>query len=272
MVRREFSDLTNLRYIYESRLGLAHARNAGWRNARGKYVAYLDDDGVACPTWLEKIVDVFETVKPQPGCVGGKIAPIWEAARPNWLTDELLSSLAILDWSDSPVVLDNRQYLAGVNLAFQKDILAEIDGFWQGLDRTGKNLLSSGDVLAERQVQNLGYNCYYDPKIVVHHHISASRLTKEWFRQRFYWQGVSDAILEQILSPSPRHALFKSAIADVFRLVKILTGGHVHPRRIFWNINGIRFPQWLSYNYKAGAARKKLSMAVGYGGPVRKAF
>src|SRR3990170_3383610 len=71
-VFREFSGKTNWRYIYEPDIGLSRARNTGWRNAHGAYIAYLDDDAVACPEWLENIINVFETFKPSPASVWGR--------------------------------------------------------------------------------------------------------------------------------------------------------------------------------------------------------
>ena len=55
--------------------------------------------------WLSTILDVFETVQPQPGCVGGKADPIWEETRPYWLSDELITGLSVIDWSPTPQIL-----------------------------------------------------------------------------------------------------------------------------------------------------------------------
>jgi len=82
MIRTEFGSVPNLRYIREPILGLSRARNTGWTQASGEFVAYLDDDAVAVPYWLEKILHVFETVRPMPGCVGGRIEPLWEVTPP----------------------------------------------------------------------------------------------------------------------------------------------------------------------------------------------
>ncbi|MBM2832865.1 MAG: glycosyl transferase family 2 [Candidatus Brocadiaceae bacterium] len=204
----------NIRYLYEPALGLSFARNTGWRNANGNYVAYLDDDAVACPIWLEKIIEVFETVSPRPGCVGGRVEPIWESSRPAWLSDWLLHGLTIIDWSDTPHVLTNlsTEWLAGANIAFPLDILKDNGGFTAGLDRVGNNLLSSGDIFFEKQLVKMGYSCFYHPAIAVGHHIFKSRLSQSWFIRRYYWQGVSDVVMQLLQERPPALKRFCSAV------------------------------------------------------------
>jgi glycosyltransferase involved in cell wall biosynthesis len=197
MIGESFNHLENFRCIHEPIKGLSQARNMGWQDARGEYVAYLDDDAIASPEWLERIVNAFETIRPPPGGVGGKIIPIWEGKRPDWLSKQLEAPLTILNWGDRPIFLtEEYQYLAGANVSYRREILQNIGGFCTNLGRKGNTLLSNEERLLDRTLRKQGLGLYYDPKICVRHHIKVERLVKSWFYKRFFWQGVSDVILQ----------------------------------------------------------------------------
>jgi glycosyltransferase involved in cell wall biosynthesis len=201
-VARSFEGRGPLRYVFEEKIGLCHARNTGWRSAAGKFVAYLDDDAIASPGWLAAIRDAFKLM-PTAGVVGGRVDPIWQGERPAWLSDEIALSLTIVDWSSEPKVIpDVRvQWLVGANMAFPVEVLAEVGGFDSRLDRMGGNMLSGGDVYLQEQIIRKGYACLYFPAMAVRHLVPVSRLNKKWFRRRYYWQGISDAVMYGI-----RHA------------------------------------------------------------------
>lgn len=224
-----FEPFGNLRYIYEPTLGLSQARNTGWQNARGEHIAFLDDDAIACPGWLERIVAAFETVHPRPGSVGGKVIPIWEIERPAWLPKGLEIALAIIDWADKPLYLtEKHQFLVGANVAYPREILEACGGFRTSLGRRGRNLLSNEEYFLERHLRKQNLGIYYDPQIYVYHHILAERLDKRWFYRRFFWQGVSNEIL-QYVETSQKDADWRywrylgRALVNVFRLIGYLT-------------------------------------------------
>ncbi|MES2521644.1 MAG: glycosyltransferase [Gemmatimonadota bacterium] len=210
-----------VRHVYEPVLGLCHARNTGWRASAGDIVAYFDDDAIAPPGWLVAIVDAF-TAWPETGVVGGPVAPMWDAPRPAWLSDEAARALTVLDWGpDAHEIPDvGAEWLAGTNMALPRRVLVETGGFHPALDRVGNNLLSSGDVHLQRRVLALGLQVRYEPAMGVLHLVPASRLTKGWFRRRYYWQGISDSVMRMVEgAPSPSRRV-RWALGGVKRLLR----------------------------------------------------
>ena len=66
--------------------GASEARNSGVMEATGKFVAFLDDDAVAAPDWLEQLYSGYDHANVLG--VGGEIEPVWPSARPRWFPDE----------------------------------------------------------------------------------------------------------------------------------------------------------------------------------------
>jgi len=195
IVLNSFKNFENIRYIYEPSLGLSNARNTGWKNAKGEYVSYIDDDAIASKNWLKHILEVFETTDPMPGAVGGRVDPIWEAAKPGWLTDNLVTSLSVLNWSKEPQYLECDKWLVGANITYPKSLLNKFGGFSCNLGRKGNRLLGSEEVYLQHQFAKEQVHYYYHPDVSVKHLIPSNRLSKIWFLQRHYWQGISNSII-----------------------------------------------------------------------------
>ena len=191
--------MANLRYIYEENLGLNHARNRGLKEAAFSYIAYLDDDAVAHPGWLNAIVRVITSVSPSPVVMGGKVLPIWESGKPEWLSEKMQKALSIVDYGENAHFLTGTEFLVGANMVFHGETLKIIGGFHSDLGRKGSRLTSNEEIMVVNQIKKSGHIPYYDPRIAVGHHIPAARLTKDWFRKRYFSQGYSDAIMWRIM-------------------------------------------------------------------------
>ena len=197
-VTRSFRDgRAHVTYLQEPVLGLSRARNLGLQEARGRYVAFLDDDAIAESGWLEEILAAFAEVEPAPGCVGGKILPNWQLPRPFWLHDVLMRSLSVIDWADEAFFVEPPYFLVGTNIAYDRSLVLKIGGFDENLGRIGKALLSNDEIELISRVKATGRLAYYTPKAVVSHLISRARLTKAWHFNRAKWQGISDGLVHR---------------------------------------------------------------------------
>jgi len=61
----------SVRWVREPRPGVAAARNCGVGNARGRWIAFFDDDQIAEPDWLAHLVEVAR--RTGAACVGGTV-------------------------------------------------------------------------------------------------------------------------------------------------------------------------------------------------------
>lgn len=202
-VVQRFLETGLVRYVFEPRQGISHARNAGWRHARAPYVAYLDDDAIALPGWIAAIGEAFRDW-PGAAVVGGRVDPIWEATSPPWLSNETVVSLAVIDWGDQPKIISdlNQEWLVTANMAVSVAALEDMDGFSGRLGRVGNSEVRGEDTFLQRQLMQRGQICVYYPAMAVRHLVPASRLNKKWFWWRYYTQGIADAVVE-IIEESP---------------------------------------------------------------------
>jgi glycosyltransferase involved in cell wall biosynthesis len=188
-------------YIAEPKVGLSHARNTGLRNVRGEFVVFMDDDAVAAPGWLEAVMRTFSEGGSTVAAVGGPITLLWEEPRPTWLADALQGVLGYLDHGPATRLLAEGEWLWGGNMAFRARSLAEVGGFPANLGREGnrKHLISSEEVIVQARLADQGFLRVYNPAALVSHAVAADRVAPGWFLRRYYWQGVSTAIMARLL-------------------------------------------------------------------------
>jgi hypothetical protein len=196
--RARYAGAGNLTYVLAPQPGLSDARNRGAALARGNFVGFIDDDAIASPGWAAAILEAFQLFGPRAGAVGGPARPLWLGERPEWLTNELLGHLSILDHGERPKLLPPGQTIVGCNMAFNRALLLDIGGFPPHLGRYGPelSLRSNGEPGVLNRVRQAGRDIGYTPYAHVDHRIDPSRLTQAWFRRRAAWQAVSDYLLD----------------------------------------------------------------------------
>ena len=155
----------NVRYIFESKIGLSHARNRGWEEARGEYVGYLDDDAEASHNWLSAARDVAESVHPE--AFGGPYYAFYNTPKPRWFKDEYGSNVQ----GHVARPLNDNEYVSGGNMFIRRDILMQLGGFHANLGMKGKKkgYGEETNFLIRMRATVRNAVIYYDPKVFIYH-------------------------------------------------------------------------------------------------------
>lgn len=185
-----------IRRLVEPVAGLSRARNAGWQAASSPLIAYLDDDAIADPRWLESALAAFNAQQPHPDGMTGPVRLIWESAEPTWMNKALRIPLGALDWGPIPRRLTPGEWIVGANCFFSRECLARLGGFSEQLGRKGSSLLSGEETLLQKQIESQGGYLFYVPLAGVGHHVTPDRTRPAWFYRRYFWGGISDALLQ----------------------------------------------------------------------------
>lgn len=225
-----------LRRIFETRQGVAYARQAGIDQARADIIAFFDDDVRVSGNWIETIVATFRA-HPEALCIGGKVLPDWSETPPAWLTPEHWSPLGLQDFGDEPMETSssNPRGLISANLACRTEVLQRIGGFSPALQRVKDGIGSLEDNEWNRRFWKAGGVALYVPELVAWTDVPTDRLTRAYHRRWHGGHGRFYALLraEEMERSDvgtflgvPAH-LYRSAFTDAAGFVKsIVTGRH----------------------------------------------
>lgn len=197
---KSYSDNPQVKYVYEPKLGLSVARNTGVVNSTGDIVVYLDDDAVAPSHWLQTLLTVFEN-DPEVVIAGGKvklILPEPYTDLPEWISEQMAGALGVYDLGNEMIPINDASFTPrGLNYGFRRSFWQEVGGFDVKFDRVGNNLLSNGDLVFTELALKMHRKVMYIPTAEVGHNVQPERLTKEWFKSRSWWQGISEYYRQQ---------------------------------------------------------------------------
>jgi glycosyltransferase involved in cell wall biosynthesis len=187
------------RYSFEPQQGKSYALNTGIREARGKILAFMDDDVVVDAKWLQNLTAVL--LNADFAGAGGLVLPERNFAPPAWLSLKgryALAPLAIFDLGSQPGELTEAPF--GTNMAFRKEVFEKIGGFRTDLGpRPGSEARGEDTDFGDRALA-AGQRLWYEPSAIVYHSLPAHRLKKEYFLA--WWHDKAQTDLRTVgLSP-----------------------------------------------------------------------
>jgi len=175
-----------VRYLCETKRGVANCRNRALAVARGDAIAFLDDDmQPRDELWLEKIC--------APILSGKAHAVVGKTEIPQYLERSWMTPLHRL-WLGCPEWRNPRdpEALITANMAFSPSILEQVPGFDPELGSGGR-LGFWEDSLFSFQLKKVGYRLAATFDAVTEHHFDPKRLLRASFLDRARREGHSRA-------------------------------------------------------------------------------
>ena len=228
----------NVRYCFEPRQGVAHARNRGWKEARGEYVGYLDDDCIAPKEWLAVAAEVIKQYSP--GVLGGPVLPRYDTPKPPWYEDIYIA----LDWGDQARALSGK-ILSAQNLFVRRALLSEVGGFDPNLGHRGEARAFGEETSLQMSIRATMPEqiIYYDPRLCVNHMIQAEHMALRWLARERFARGRYHAHRKGKSEHLGQLSLLRRAVLTLVSIGAVVVSGVLLRNRK-------KDPYFLGYVYK----------------------
>jgi Glycosyl transferase family 2 len=179
--------------LAEPRTGLSRARNRAlaWAG-ESDVLAFVDDDAVVEPGWLDALAARWEEAPAGVACIGGPIRPRFERPPPAWYSDAIAPALTLLDRGGAVRDLDpSVEAVYGANISFRVGPLRRAGGFDPAFGHAGGVAFFGEENEAQLALAGLGFGTRYVPDAAVLHVIGAERIQRSSFLRRRFALGAS---------------------------------------------------------------------------------
>ncbi len=174
-----------IRYLFEPSPGIGKARNRSVKEARGTWLAFIDDDELAAANWLAELMSGAESTGAL--IVGGSVLLDLPDSVLETLGRETRRSLrerAADRYGDRVSLCPPRAILGTGNLLLHREVISNVGGFDENMHMGGED----ADFLI--RARSLGYEVWFVPTAVVRHRIPGFRFGRGYFRRDSLQSGA----------------------------------------------------------------------------------
>ena len=197
----------------EGKPGISGSRNIGIDHAQGEVIAFVDDDVLLPPGWIQAVLSTFE--KEDIGAVTGGAEPLWTGEHMNWLPTSLLWLVGSTTWYKKPAGTETRS-VWGMNMAFTHNVFSSGIRFPERLGGVfGSRLHGEEQIVCFSIRHNLERRIVYAPSTVVLHKVYPYRYHPYFFLKSSYDMGATRRMLTQLYGSRDVLQLDTSLVAQM---------------------------------------------------------
>jgi GT2 family glycosyltransferase len=160
----------------EKNQGLSHARNRAVKEAKSKWIAFLDDDAIASPDWLSKIFQ-FQEEHPDIKIFGGPYSPYFPKKKPIWLSPQLCMNDYGPDCFD---IEGTRCYISGGNMILHRDVFEKVGLFNVSLGMQGNHPGWGEESEWFSRAEDKGWKIFYAGTVSIAHLVHPKKNSLLW--------------------------------------------------------------------------------------------
>ena len=175
--------------------GVSYSRTKGAALASGDIVAFIDDDAIADPRWVEELVETYEGTDAL--AVGGRMEGRWLAGNP-WYLPEEFNWLVGVTYPGFAEAGEEVRNTFESNISFTRDAFLNLGGYDTnfGPDADSYSHSEGAEIGARLRVEH-GRGVVYNPEAVVEHKVFEERIKLPHLLKRAFQQGISKKQMER---------------------------------------------------------------------------
>ncbi len=186
---------SDLKLIYnrETKIGLSYARNRGAKEAKGKWLLYIDDDGKIDSNTINELI--YTITNFDFDMISGIFVAWHLYDTPKWFPNEWANYRLK---GESKIREIGEDYVCGGMMAIKKATLLEIGGFPTNLGMSGDKVSYGEETYVENKLKQKGYKIGINPNMVLHHVVGKHKHSLRWILKAYFARGRDGAIANNL--------------------------------------------------------------------------